>query len=94
MVLKKPFDSIEVLQLADTLTQRWQSAQLTQRHMHMLQQIVADRSKDLVAVTGELNATNQLLAAATQFEQEALTRRPACAAAWPASCAPGCARAR
>ncbi len=73
VVLKKPFDNIEVLQLADTLTQRWQSAQLTQRHMHMLQQIVADRSKDLVAVTGELNATNQLLAAATQFEHEALT---------------------
>ena len=44
-----------------------------QRRLHTLQQIVADRSKDLVAVTGELNATNQLLAAATQFEQEALT---------------------
>jgi EAL domain-containing protein (putative c-di-GMP-specific phosphodiesterase class I) len=73
VVLKKPFDNIEVLQLADTLTQRWQSAQLTQRHLHMLQQIVADRSKDLVAMTGELNATNQLLAAATQFEQQALT---------------------
>src|SRR5918994_7604487 len=73
VVLKKPFDNIEVLQLADTLTQRWQSAQVMQRHLHTLQQIVADRSKDLVAVTGELNATNQLLAAATQFEQEALT---------------------
>jgi EAL domain-containing protein (putative c-di-GMP-specific phosphodiesterase class I) len=73
VVLKKPFDNIEVLQLADTLTQRWQSAQIMQRHLHTLQQIIADRSKDLVAMSGELKATNQLLAAATQFDQAALT---------------------
>ena len=33
VVLKKPFDNIEVLQLADTLTQRWQSAGVMQRHL-------------------------------------------------------------
>jgi EAL domain-containing protein (putative c-di-GMP-specific phosphodiesterase class I)/DNA-binding NarL/FixJ family response regulator len=44
VVLKKPFDNIEVLQLADTLTQRWQGAHSMQRHLQMLQRIIADRS--------------------------------------------------
>jgi EAL domain-containing protein (putative c-di-GMP-specific phosphodiesterase class I)/CheY-like chemotaxis protein len=44
VVLKKPFDNIEVLQLADTLTQRWQSASVMQRHLQMLQQVIADRA--------------------------------------------------
>jgi len=44
VVLKKPFDNIEVLQLADTLTQRWQSAGVMQRHLQMLQQVIADRA--------------------------------------------------
>jgi EAL domain-containing protein (putative c-di-GMP-specific phosphodiesterase class I)/FixJ family two-component response regulator len=44
VVLKKPFDNIEVLQLADTLTQRWQSAGIMQRHLQMLQQVIADRA--------------------------------------------------
>jgi len=44
VVLKKPFDNIEVLQLADTLTQRWQSAGVMQQHLQMLQQVIADRA--------------------------------------------------
>ena len=44
VVLKKPFDNIEVLQLADTLTQRWQSSDVMQRHLQMLQQVIADRA--------------------------------------------------
>jgi EAL domain-containing protein (putative c-di-GMP-specific phosphodiesterase class I)/CheY-like chemotaxis protein len=44
VVLKKPFDNIEVLQLADTLTQRWQSAGVMQQHLQKLQQIIAERA--------------------------------------------------
>jgi len=44
VVLKKPFDNIEVLQLAHTLTQRWQSAGVMQQHLQMLQQVIADRA--------------------------------------------------
>jgi EAL domain-containing protein (putative c-di-GMP-specific phosphodiesterase class I)/FixJ family two-component response regulator len=44
VVLKKPFDNIEVLQLADTLTQRWQSAGVMQQHLQMLQQVIAERA--------------------------------------------------
>lgn len=66
VVLKKPFDNIEVLQLADTLTQRWQGASVMQRHLQVLQQVIADR-------TNELQAANQQLAVASQFEQAALS---------------------
>jgi EAL domain-containing protein (putative c-di-GMP-specific phosphodiesterase class I)/FixJ family two-component response regulator len=41
VVLKKPFDNIEVQQLADTLTQKWQSARSMQRQLQTLQQIIA-----------------------------------------------------
>jgi EAL domain-containing protein (putative c-di-GMP-specific phosphodiesterase class I)/ActR/RegA family two-component response regulator len=44
VVLKKPFDNIEVQQLADTLTQRWHSAVAMQKHLEMLQQVIADRA--------------------------------------------------
>ncbi len=44
VVLKKPFDNIEVLQLADSLTQRRHSANVTQQHLEMLQQIIAQRA--------------------------------------------------
>lgn len=66
VVLKKPFDNIEVLQLADTLTQRWHVRSGMERHLLMLQQVIADRTSDL-------RAASQQLAATSQFEQAALT---------------------
>jgi EAL domain-containing protein (putative c-di-GMP-specific phosphodiesterase class I) len=45
VVLKKPFDNIEVLQLADALAQRWQSTGVMQQHLQMLQQVIADRAR-------------------------------------------------
>jgi EAL domain-containing protein (putative c-di-GMP-specific phosphodiesterase class I)/FixJ family two-component response regulator len=54
VVLKKPFDNIEVLQLADSLTHRWQSAGAMRRNLQMLQQIIADR-----AVTTQFEKTAQ-----------------------------------
>lgn len=41
VILKKPFDNIEVQQLADTLTRKWQSVRNMQRQLQTLQQIIA-----------------------------------------------------
>jgi EAL domain-containing protein (putative c-di-GMP-specific phosphodiesterase class I)/CheY-like chemotaxis protein len=47
VVLKKPFDNIEVLQLADTLTRKWQRAHDGNRRLATLQQMIRDRSAEL-----------------------------------------------
>jgi EAL domain-containing protein (putative c-di-GMP-specific phosphodiesterase class I)/DNA-binding NarL/FixJ family response regulator len=73
VVLKKPFDNIEVLQLADTLLHRWQSNRIMQRHLALLQQVIAQRTTDLDSVSDKLKAANQQLAATSQFEQLALS---------------------
>ena len=47
MILKKPFDNIEVLQLADALTRKWQRAHDGTRHLAALQHMIRDRSAEL-----------------------------------------------
>jgi EAL domain-containing protein (putative c-di-GMP-specific phosphodiesterase class I)/CheY-like chemotaxis protein len=47
MILKKPFDNIEVLQLADALTRKWQRAHDGNRHLAALQHMIRDRSAEL-----------------------------------------------
>ena len=47
VVLKKPFDPIEALQLADTLTRKWQRAADGNRHLATLQQLIRDRTNQL-----------------------------------------------
>jgi two-component system, NtrC family, sensor kinase len=47
VILRKPFDCIEVLQLAHTLTEKWRIAADTRRHLDELQQIVAERTEEL-----------------------------------------------
>jgi EAL domain-containing protein (putative c-di-GMP-specific phosphodiesterase class I)/DNA-binding LytR/AlgR family response regulator len=47
IVLKKPFDTIEVLQLADTLTHKWQRADDGNRHLAALQRMIRDRTDEL-----------------------------------------------
>jgi EAL domain-containing protein (putative c-di-GMP-specific phosphodiesterase class I)/DNA-binding NarL/FixJ family response regulator len=47
VVLKKPFDNIEVLQLADALTHKWQRARDGNRHLAALQQMIRDRTDDM-----------------------------------------------
>lgn len=73
VVLKKPFDNIEVLQLADTLAQRWDSTRVMQRHLASLQQIIADRTIDLDSVSGKLQVANRQLAATVRHEHAALS---------------------
>jgi two-component system, cell cycle sensor histidine kinase and response regulator CckA len=47
LILKKPFDTIEVLQLAHALTEKWALLQSARRNTEELEQRVAERTQDL-----------------------------------------------
>jgi len=71
LILKKPFDNIEVRQLVLALTKRWRLARQAAMTQSQLEEIVAVRTRDietrnlaLVKAAEELQAVNQQLAAA------------------------------
>ena len=66
VILKKPFDNIEALQLADALSEKWRLTQEAKARVTDLEQLVEARTRDLLVTNGELSATNRQLAAATQ----------------------------
>jgi len=47
VILKKPFDAVEVLQLAAALTEKWRLLQQSKLKMDQLEMLVADRTKVL-----------------------------------------------
>lgn len=47
LILKKPFDIIEIVQLAGTLTEKWRLLQETRSHLDNLDQLVRQRTYDL-----------------------------------------------
>jgi PAS domain S-box-containing protein len=47
LILKKPFDSVEVLQLVTALTEKWQLTLQARRHVHELEEIVGRRTEQL-----------------------------------------------
>ncbi len=47
VILRKPFDPIEVLQLAHALTKKWEVQQALQRQVDNLESIVAERTREL-----------------------------------------------
>jgi signal transduction histidine kinase len=51
LVVKKPFDQIEVLQLAHALTEKWNLTRDSQRHAEMLELQVRARTEELVRLT-------------------------------------------
>lgn len=66
LVLKKPFDRIEVLQLANSLTEKWRLGRLAAAKLEALEELVATRTRELVAahrVKSEFltNASHELL---------------------------------
>ncbi len=63
MILKKPFDNIEVLQLANALTEKWRLARQARTRLEDLEQMVDKRTSDL-------QASNLQLAAATEHANE------------------------
>jgi CheY-like chemotaxis protein len=63
VILKKPFDVLEVLQLANALTEKWRLAKECKLRMENLERLVRERA-------GELQAANVELAAATRRADE------------------------
>lgn len=70
VVLKKPFDNIEVLQLANALTEKWRLSQQVRIRLNDLEQLVAARTRDLQTTNDRLQAANEQLAAATRRANE------------------------
>jgi two-component system cell cycle sensor histidine kinase/response regulator CckA len=54
VILKKPFDNVEVLQLAHTLTRKWTLSNRLQVHLEGLDKMVAARTHELQAANGRL----------------------------------------
>lgn len=54
LVLKKPFDNVEVLQMAHALAKKWQLTQIANRQMAELDALVAQRTADLRRANEEL----------------------------------------
>ena len=70
VILKKPFDTIEVLQLAISMTEKWRLYQQTKIHLDDLEKIVQQRTNKLEATNAELTVANQSLITATEKAQK------------------------
>jgi PAS domain S-box-containing protein len=56
LILKKPFDNVEVRQMASALTEKWQLARDARRTTEQLQRLVDDRTKCLTQANQQLTA--------------------------------------
>lgn len=56
LVLKKPFDNVEVLQMAHALSRKWELTQIAHRQMEDLEALVDERTFDLRAANQELTS--------------------------------------
>jgi signal transduction histidine kinase/DNA-binding response OmpR family regulator len=56
VILKKPFDTVEVLQLANALTEKWRLLQGTKRRVDRLERLVAERTRHLQGANEQLEA--------------------------------------
>ena len=54
LVLKKPFDNVEVLQMAHALARKWELTQIARRQMEDLEALVDERTAKLRATNAEL----------------------------------------
>jgi signal transduction histidine kinase len=70
VILKKPFDNIEVLQLAVSMTEKWHLYQQAKSHLQDLEQRVQERTLALQRTNGELANANELLKTATEKTQK------------------------
>src|SRR5215469_3349935 len=56
VILKKPFEVIEVLQLAEALTEKWNLSQKVKQRMNDLEQMVGERTVELTRANQSLQA--------------------------------------
>jgi len=67
VILKKPFDNVEVLQLAHTLTQKWTLSNQLRCHLKSLDEVVATRTQELQSANTRLR---QEMAERAQADRE------------------------
>jgi two-component system sensor histidine kinase/response regulator len=77
VVLKKPFDNIEVLQLANALTEKWRLAREVRSRLNDLEHLVDERSRELRMSNSQLMTSNEKLAATTTRANELATQAQA-----------------
>jgi signal transduction histidine kinase len=70
VILKKPFDNIEALQLAISLTEKWRLYQQARLRLEDLERMVQERTLALQKTNGDLAQANQLLQLATKTTQK------------------------
>jgi signal transduction histidine kinase len=70
VILKKPFDSIEVLQLAISMTEKWRLYYQAKLRLDELEAMVGERTVALKKTNNELAEANQLLMEATEKTQK------------------------
>jgi two-component system sensor histidine kinase/response regulator len=73
VVLKKPFDNIEVQQLASALTEKWRLARQVRNRLNDLEQMVSERTRELQTANSRLRAANQHLEETTRRANEMAT---------------------
>lgn len=54
LVVKKPFEAIEVMQCANALTRKWQNERIVRRQVETLEQVVSARTQGLVTANKQL----------------------------------------
>jgi diguanylate cyclase (GGDEF)-like protein len=54
LVIKKPFEAIEVLQSANALTRKWQNERIVRRQVESLEQVVTARTQGLESANNQL----------------------------------------
>ena len=74
VILKKPFDNIEVLQLAISLTEKWRLYHQDKLRLNDLEAMVHDRTAQLQKANSEMEKTNSELATANQLLKVATDR--------------------
>jgi len=70
IILKKPFDNIEVLQLAISMTEKWRLYQQSKLRLADLEKMVRERTVELEKTNSELVTANQLLLVAKDRTQK------------------------
>ncbi len=70
VILKKPFDSIEVLQLAISMTEKWRLYYQAKLRLDELETMVGQRTLELKKTNSELASANKMLMEATEKTQK------------------------
>jgi signal transduction histidine kinase len=70
VILKKPFDTIEVLQLAIAMTEKWRLYQQTKLRLDDLEKMVHERTAELRNTNTQLSTANEQLMVATEKTQK------------------------